>query len=95
VATVIFTPFIQHHVCCPDLEVYGNTVREILDGYFTKHRPVRGYILDEQGCLRPRLALFVDGAIVMDRIALSDPVHLRARILVQQLPLDTEYENLD
>jgi hypothetical protein len=93
-ATVIFTPFIQHHVRCSHLDVFGNTVREILDAYFEKHRPVRGYILDDQGCIRPRLALFVDGASVMDRIALSDPVHLHSKVFVQHLPLDTDYENM-
>jgi hypothetical protein len=39
--------------------------------------------------------LFVDGILLEDRIDLSDPVHVHAKILVQQMPLDTEYENLD
>ena len=91
-ATVVFAPFIQQYVKCPPMESSGNTVREVLDMYFEEFRRARGYILDDQGCLRPRLAIFVDGAVVTDRTDLSDPVHMRARVLVQPMPLDTEYE---
>jgi hypothetical protein len=93
-ATVIFTPFIQHYVPCPSAEVFGNTVREVLEAYFETHRRVRGSILDDRGRLRPRLSVAVDGVIVGDRTALSDPVHADAKVLVLHLPLDTEYENL-
>jgi hypothetical protein len=94
-ATVNFTPFIQRHVSCPPLEVFGNTVREVLEAYFETHQRARGYILDQQDCLRPRLGLSVDGVIAADRTGLSDPVHARASIYIFQKPLDTEYENLD
>jgi molybdopterin synthase sulfur carrier subunit len=94
-ATVVFTQFIQHYVKCPPMDVRGNTVREVLETYFQEFRRARGYILDDKGCLRPRLALFVDGTVVMDRIGLSDPVHMHARVFVQQMPLDTEYESLN
>jgi hypothetical protein len=56
-ATVSFTPEIQGHVACPSRLVFGNTVKEVLDAYFESNRPARGYILDERGCLRPRLAV--------------------------------------
>jgi hypothetical protein len=90
-ATVMFSPFIQYHVRCPAMEVHGDTVRDLLDQYFREHRRARGCILDERGQVRPRLAVFVDGDFVQDRIGLSDPVHARARVQVQELPLDTEY----
>jgi sulfur-carrier protein len=77
------------------MEAFGNTVREVLDLYFQEYGRAREYILDDQGCLRPRLALFVDGAVVADRMGLSDPVHLHARVFVQQMPLDTEYQDLN
>jgi hypothetical protein len=93
-ATVTFTPFIQHYISCPATEVFGNTVREVLEAYFAQHWRVRGYILDDQGCLRPRLSLYVDGALVEDRIGLSDPVHARANVQVFHMPLDIEYEGL-
>jgi hypothetical protein len=93
-ATVVFTPFIQRHVSCPPLEVFGNTVREVLEAYFEKYRSVRRYILDDEGCLRPRLSLYVDDVIAADRIDLTDPVHARAQVFIFHAPLDTEYENL-
>jgi hypothetical protein len=94
-ATIIFTPFIQHFVPCPPREVFGNTVGEVLDAYFDKHQRVRGFILNRHGHLRPRLALYVDGVLVTDRTGLSDPVHAHARVFIQQVPLDTEYESLN
>lgn len=92
-ATVVFAPFIQHFVKCPPMEAHGNSVREVLDAYFEACRHARGYILDEHGNLRPRLAIFVDGAVVEDRVGLTDPVHLHAQVFVQAMPLDTEYES--
>jgi hypothetical protein len=94
-ATVVFAPFIQHYVKCPSVEVFGNSVREVLEMYFQRYHHVRRHIVDEQGCLRPRLALFVDGAPLMDRIGLSDPVHVQARVLVQPILCGTEYDDLD
>jgi hypothetical protein len=91
-ATVKFTPFIEHHTGCRTQEVFGNTVREVLEAYFATNRLARGYLLDGQGGLRPRLAAYVDGVPVADRVGLSDPVHARAHVFVQQIPLDTEYE---
>jgi hypothetical protein len=55
----------------PPLEVFGNTLRDVLEGYCEQNRRGRSYILGEQGCLRPRLALFVDGVITADRIGLG------------------------
>ena len=92
--TVVLAPFIQHYVKCPPMEAAGNSVREVLDNYFREFREARGYILDERGWLRPRLAVFVDHAIVEDRVGLTDPVHLHARVIVQPIPLDTEYDSL-
>jgi hypothetical protein len=85
-ATVSFTPEILAHVSCPSRAVFGHTVKEVLDAYFESNRPARGYILDERGCLRPRLAVFVDGVIAEDRNSLGDPVHLHANVFVFALP---------
>ena len=94
-ATVAFSPFIQQLVSCPTGEAFGNTVREVLDAYFEKHPHARGCLLDEHGSLRPRLWISVDGVMVTDRIALSDPVHAWARLYTCQVPLDPEYEEFD
>jgi sulfur-carrier protein len=91
-ATVFITPLIQSYVECPPMVVYENSVRDVLEAYFQKHQRVRHFILDDQSCLRPRLSVFVDGVLAMDRIGLGDPVHLNARVYVQHMPLDSDYE---
>lgn len=87
-ATVVFSSFIQGYARCPEMEAPGNSVREVLENYFQEFLPVRSYIFDDQGCIRPRLAVFVDGVVVEDRIGLTDPVHLHARVFVQAMPID-------
>jgi hypothetical protein len=62
-ATVVFTPFLQRYIPCPPMEGFANTVGEVLEAYFEEHRGVRGYILDDKSCLRPRLSLSVDGSL--------------------------------
>jgi len=40
-AKVIFTPNIQRHVVCPDTEVAGRTVREVLENVFAQNPQAR------------------------------------------------------
>jgi hypothetical protein len=93
-ATISFSAFIQGLLSCPTGEAHGNTVREVLDEYFEKQPRVRQHILDDQGCLRSRLSLSVDGDYVTDRAGLEEPVHARAFVYICQMPLDPEYEAL-
>lgn len=72
--TVRFTANIQRHVACPTREVEGTTVRDVLERYFAGNAPARGYVLDDQGRLRPHMAALVDGRQVRDRDHLSDAV---------------------
>ena len=84
--TVRFTQNIQRHVACPEREVAGATVREVLSGYFELHPQARGYVLDDQGRLRQHMAIFIDGQQLRDRDNLGDPVNGGATIdLVQAL----------
>ena len=82
--TVRFTDNIQRHVSCPTREVDGTTVREALEQYFTANTRARGYTLDDQGHLRPHMAVFVDGRQLQDRDALSDVVETATVIDVVQ-----------
>lgn len=83
-AVVSFTPNIQRHVPCPDIEVTGATVREVLDAAFALNPPARGYVLDDQAGLRKHMIVFVDGVMVRDRARLSDPVGANSRVFVFQ-----------
>lgn len=83
-AEVIFTPNIQRHVACPVTHADGTTVREVLDAVFAGNVRARGYVLDDQGGLRRHMSIYLNGALLKDRIALSDPVTPASRIYVFQ-----------
>jgi sulfur-carrier protein len=73
-AKVIFTPNIQRHVVCPDTEVAGRTVREVLENVFAQNPQARAYVLDDQSGLRKHMTIFVDGQMIRDRARLTDGV---------------------
>ncbi len=81
---VRFTRNIQRHVECPVCEVMGDSVRQVVENYFREHPAARGYVLDDQGRLRQHMAVFVDGAQILDRDTLSDAVRPGAVIDVVQ-----------
>lgn len=81
---VVFTPTLQRHVASPPSVVDGASVREALERVLERNERLRGYVLDDQGELRPDLAVFVDGAPVRDRVHLSDAVAPDAEIYVLQ-----------
>ena len=83
-ATIRFTRNIQRHVACPDREVEGTTLRDVLDAYFADNDRARGYVLDDQGRLRHHMAIFIDGQQLQDRDGLSDAVAPGAVIDVVQ-----------
>jgi hypothetical protein len=59
-------------------------VREVLDAYFAEHPKARGYVLDEQGALRPHMVVFVDNEPIRDRTRLSDAVTADSELFVMQ-----------
>ena len=72
--TVRFTQNIQRHVACPEREVTGATVRDVIEAYCQTNERARGYVFDDQGKLRHHMAAFIDGKQIHDRDGLSDPV---------------------
>lgn len=82
--TVRFTQNIQRHVACPQMEVEGRTVREVLDAVFAAIPRARGYVLDDQAGLRRHMSVFVDGALIADRTHLSDTVGPGSTVYVFQ-----------
>ena len=82
--TVNFTKALERHVECPAAQVEAKTASEALDAYFAMHPAVRGYVLDERGLLRTHVNVFVDGAQLVDRAGMSDPVGPRGEVYVLQ-----------
>ncbi|HEX9592097.1 MAG TPA: MoaD/ThiS family protein [bacterium] len=84
-ATLTFTRNLLRHVDIPVARTEGGTVREVLEGYFTAHPQVRGYVLDDQGALRKHVAIFRNHEVIRDRTGLSDPVRGDDELFVVQL----------
>ena len=83
-ARIVFTPNLERHVECPPSEVPGHSVRDALDHVFSENPTLRGYVLDDQGRLRQHVVVFIDGRMIEDRAALSDPLEPGAEVYVMQ-----------
>lgn len=81
---VCFTPNLERHLTCPEAQVSGTSVREVLDNVFETHQQLRGYVLDDQCRLRQHMVIFIDGKTIVDRIHLSDAVAPDSEIYVMQ-----------
>ena len=79
-----FAKAIQRHAACPTTDVPGDTLRDVLDGYFQIHPEARTYVLDERGAVRKHVAVFVNETLVLDRERLSDPIAADDRVSVFQ-----------
>lgn len=83
-ALIRFTPTLQRHVSCADVQVDAATVRDALAAVFTTTPPLRSYLVDEQGALRKHVTVFVDGAPIRDRTRLSDALQPGSEVDVLQ-----------
>ncbi len=55
-------------------EVPAGSVASILEVLDSLHPGLRGYLVADDGSLRKHVHIFVDGEMVSDRAALTDPV---------------------
>jgi sulfur-carrier protein len=68
--SVAFTPHLRRFLEVPNVE--------------TRALVLRGYVLDDQGHLRPNVVVFVDGVRSADRVALADALQPGSRVFVLQ-----------
>ena len=83
-ARVMFTPQLRRFTETPEVDTTAGTLRAALDAAFAANPRLRGYVLDDQGHLRPNVVVFVDGARSRDRVALDDPLRADSRVHVLQ-----------
>jgi hypothetical protein len=83
-AYVVFTQQLRRFIETPELDVEAGSLRDALDAVFAAHPRLRGYVLDEQGHLRPNVVAFVDGVRSDDRVALADALRPDSRVHVMQ-----------
>jgi molybdopterin converting factor small subunit len=81
---VEFTPQLRRFVATPVVDTPATTLRAALDEVFAQHTRLRGYVLDEQGHLRPNVVVFIDGRRSRDREGLTDPLAAGSRVYVLQ-----------
>lgn len=83
-ARLVFTPQLRRFLDVPEVQTGAATLREALEAAFEANPRLRGYVLDDQGHLRPNVVAFVDGRRSTDRIALNDPLQPDSRVHVMQ-----------
>jgi len=67
-----------------DMAANGNTLPEILFEIESTYPGLSSYVLDEQGSLRKHVNIFIDGRMIKDRTALSDPFASNSEIYIMQ-----------
>ena len=83
-AKVRFTSHLVRHRPAPMIEAAGVTVAEVLAQGLAGDDLLKSYVLDEQGRLRKHVTIYLDGAVITDRLRLSDRVGPQSEIYVLQ-----------
>lgn len=82
--TVAFTPQLRRFTATPEVVCPATTLRAALEAAFAVNPQLRGYVLDEQGHVRPNVVVFIDGRRVDDRVSLADALAPDSRVHVMQ-----------
>ena len=83
-AHIIFTQQLARFLPVPESTTQAGTLRGALDGVFAGNARLRGYVLDDQGCLRANVAVFVDGVRARDPRVLDDALKPDSAVYVMQ-----------
>lgn len=81
---IAFTPQLRRFTETPEVDTSAATLRQALEAAFALNPRLRGYVLDDQGHLRPNMVVFIDGRRCADRVALADPLLPQSRVHVLQ-----------
>ena len=83
-AHIEFTPHLRKHVDCPPVDVEAATLGEALARVFEQNPRLEGYIVDDQGCVRQHVAVFIDNVLLRDRQDLDVPLRPDSAVYVMQ-----------
>jgi molybdopterin synthase sulfur carrier subunit len=81
---VFFTQQLRRFTEVPEVDTPAATLRMALEAAFRINPRLRGYVLDEQGHLRPNVVVFIDGGRIRDRIHLDDALGADSNVHVLQ-----------
>ncbi|MFN0184169.1 MAG: MoaD/ThiS family protein [Aquabacterium sp.] len=82
--TLTFTPQLHRFLATPRLDSAATSLAVLLDEAFVQQPRLRGYVLDDQGHLRPNVVVFIDGQRSIDRVALTDALAPDSQVYVLQ-----------
>jgi sulfur-carrier protein len=71
---IVFTPQLRRFTATPEVDSRAHTLRAALEDAFGANPALRGYVLDDQGHVRPNVVVFIDGQRCTDRSELQQPL---------------------
>ena len=83
-AQIIFTQQLARFLPVPTLDTQAATLRAALEDAFADNPRLGAYVLDDQGCLRENVVIFIDGQRSRDRKKLDDPLQSDSKIYILQ-----------
>jgi len=83
-ARIVFTPQLRRFTETPEVVTTARVLRPALEAAFVHNPRLRGYVLDDQGHLRPNVVVYIDGQRSEDRVALADPLGADSTVHVLQ-----------
>ncbi len=83
-ASVHFTPQLRRFTEVPEVDADVATLYAALEAAFVLNPRLRGYVLDDQGHVRPNVVIFIDGRRCEDRVGLGDRLEARSQVHVLQ-----------
>jgi hypothetical protein len=82
--TLAFTPQLRRFTETPQVTTDATTLRAALEAAFAINPRLRGYVLDDQGHLRPNVVVFIDGRRSDERVRLDETLQPASRVYVMQ-----------
>lgn len=79
-----FTPQLRRFTETPEVSSDAQRLADLLEDAFRLNPRLRGYVLDDQGHLRPNVVVYIDGQRSRDRVHLADPLGAGSRVYVLQ-----------
>ena len=79
-----FAPALQRHAPVPPVTVAAASLQTLLSAAFAQQPALQSYVLDEQGCVRKHVAVFLNGRLLHDRKRLDVPLAADDRVYVAQ-----------
>lgn len=79
-----FTQQLARYIDVPKVDVDAPRLRPALDAAFVQQPRLRGYVLDEQGALRPNVVIFIDGVRCRERRVLDDVLLPDSQVYILQ-----------